>query len=244
MEFLTHIRWFNRREVLPEVPLHPSVPTLFFFTDASRTGWGASWQTCHLSGSGHIQSPPNISTGWNSEVMRLAVLHWGPHQRNQTVAYIRKQGGTYSISLFNKMLELFQLLPRHHSDPHHFPTPVTAVASSATSAHLRPHVPLTDVALFQYILNIRRPQFHRNPCLLDLAAVLLSRISSNNTTSPTQYLSIYLVVYSLHRNVLPTLQSVPLMTNGPLYPITQEFSCHGQHTMPRNPWSFPTTSSA
>ena len=55
---------------------------------------------------------------------------------------------------------------------------------------------------------------------------------------------VYLVVYSLHRNVLPTLQSVPLMTNGPLYPITQDSSCHGQHTMPRNPWSFPTTSSA
>ena len=57
-------------------------------------------------------------------------------------------------------------------------------------------------------------------------------------------LSIYLVVYSLHHNVLPTLQSIPLMTNGPLYPITQDSSCHGQHTMPRNPWSFPTTSSA
>ena len=58
------------------------------------------------------------------------------------------------------------------------------------------------------------------------------------------YLSIYLVVYSLHHNVLPTLQSVPLMTNGPLYPITQDSSCHGQHTMPRNPWSYPMTSSA
>ena len=53
------------------------------------------------------------------------------------------------------------------------------------------------------------------------------------------YLSIYLRVYSLHHNVLPTLQSIPLLTNGPLYPITQDFSCHGQHTMPRNPWSFP-----
>ena len=57
-------------------------------------------------------------------------------------------------------------------------------------------------------------------------------------------LTIYLVVYSLHHNVLPTLQSIPLMTNGPLYPITQDSSCHGQHTMPRNPWSFPMTSSA
>ena len=52
------------------------------------------------------------------------------------------------------------------------------------------------------------------------------------------------MVYSLHHNVLPTLQSIPLMTNGPLYPITQDSSCHGQHTMPRNPWSFPMTSSA
>ena len=47
--------------------------------------------------------------------------------------------------------------------------------------------------------------------------------------------SIYLRVYSLHHNVLPTLQSIPLMTNGLFYPITQDFSCHGQHTMPRNP---------
>ena len=53
------------------------------------------------------------------------------------------------------------------------------------------------------------------------------------------YLSIYLRVYSLHHNVLPTLQSIPSMTNGPLYLITQDSSCHGQHTMPRNPWSFP-----
>ena len=51
--------------------------------------------------------------------------------------------------------------------------------------------------------------------------------------------SIYLSVYSLHHNVLPTLQSIPLMTNGPLYAITHDSSCHGQHTMPRNPWSFP-----
>ena len=54
-----------------------------------------------------------------------------------------------------------------------------------------------------------------------------------------EILSIYLRAYSLHHNVLQTLQSIPLMTNGPLYPITQDSSCHGQHAMPRNPWSFP-----
>ena len=76
---------------------------------------------------------------------------------------------------------------------------------------------------------------HRRGCL---------RIMTWSQYKNAIYLSIYLVVYSLHHNVLPTLQSVPLMTNGPLYPITQDSSCHGQHTMPRNPWSFPMTSSA
>ena len=51
---------------------------------------------------------------------------------------------------------------------------------------LRPHIPLTDVALSQYIPTIHRPQFHRDPRLLDLAAWLLSGISSNSTTSLTQ----------------------------------------------------------
>ena len=37
-------------------------------------------------------------------------------------------------------------------------------------------------------------------------------------------LSIYLRVYSLHHNVLPTLQSIPLMINEPLYSITQDIS--------------------
>ena len=68
----------------------------------------------------------------------------------------------------------------------------------------------------------------------------------NSPTFGTEYfyLSIYLMVYSLHHNVLPTLQSIPLMTNGSLHPIIQDSSCNGQHTMPRNPWSYPMTSSA
>ena len=40
---------------------------------------------------------------------------------------------------------------------------------------LHPPILLTNVALFQYIPNIRRPQFHRQPCLLDLTTWLLSR---------------------------------------------------------------------
>ena len=53
-------------------------------------------------------------------MIRLALLPWGPQWCNQTVQVycdnsmvvvcIRKQGGTHSISLFNKTLELFHLL--------------------------------------------------------------------------------------------------------------------------------------
>ena len=42
---------------------------------------------------------------------------------------------------------------------------------------LRPPIPQTDVALFQYIPNIRCPQFYRDPQLMDIAAWTLSGIS-------------------------------------------------------------------
>ena len=94
------------------------------------------------------------------------------------------------------------------------------------------HYVIRPQRIRQLIANCctEEPRHHAIPVLVIL--VILDNVS------------IYLVVYSLHHNVLPTLQSIPLMTNGLLYPITQDSSCHGQHTMPRNPWSLPTTSSA
>ena len=102
------------------VPLHLPEPNLFFFTDASLTGWGASWQDRHLSGQWSPQDSSQHINWLKLEAIRLAVLQWGPQWHNQTVrvycdnsttvAYIRKQGGTHSISLFNKTLELFHLL--------------------------------------------------------------------------------------------------------------------------------------
>ena len=41
----------------------------------------------------------------------------------------------------------------------------------------RPRIPLIDVQLFQYVPNLRRPQHHRDPRLLDLAAWNLSGTS-------------------------------------------------------------------
>ena len=119
-EFLSHLRWFNRQDVPKAVPLHLPEPNQFFFTDASLTGWGASWQDNHLSGQWSPQDSNQHINWLELEAIWLAVLQWGPlwiNQRarvycnnNTAVAHICKQRGTHSISLFNKTLELFHLL--------------------------------------------------------------------------------------------------------------------------------------
>ena len=119
-EFLSHLRWFNKQDVLQGVPLHLPEPNLFFFTDASLTGWGASWQDPYLEGQWSPQDSNQHINWLELEAIRLAVLKWGLLWINQTahiycdnstaVDHIRKQEGTHSISLFNKTLELFHLL--------------------------------------------------------------------------------------------------------------------------------------
>ena len=93
---------------------HP-VLTLFFFTDASLTGWGASWQTRHLSGQWSPQEYSQHINWLELEAIRLAIFQWCNQivrvycDNSTAVAYICKQGGTHSISFFNKTLELFHL---------------------------------------------------------------------------------------------------------------------------------------
>ena len=131
-EYLSHLRWFNRPAVLRGVPLHASEPSLFF-TVASLTGWGANWQKHQISGQWSPQEQFQHINWLELEAVRLTVLQWGPQWRSQTVrvywdnctalVYIRKQGGTHSISLFHKTLELFHLLDQFviHLIPTHLP---------------------------------------------------------------------------------------------------------------------------
>ena len=280
------------------VPLHRLDPSLFFFTDTSLKGWGASWKDHQISG---LWSTPDSQRHINwleLEAVRLALLRWSPQWRHQTVrvycdnstavAYIRKQGGTHSQSLFKKTLDLFELLDQFVLTPipTHLPgarnvtadvlsrlsqpsptewrlktetlnklfcafgtplihmfataenkvTPVFAspypddrvwavdtlslswddlglvyafppapivpktlqkiqksrgttvimIASQHASRSwhplllqlsTRPQIPLIDVQLFQYVPNLRRPQYHRDPRLLDLATWNLSGTS-------------------------------------------------------------------
>ena len=291
-EFLSHLRWLP--DVLQGVPLHLPEPNLFFFTDASLTGWGARWQARHLSGQWSPKDSSQHINWLELEAIRLALLQWGPQWHNQTVcvycdkstvvAYIRKQGGTHSISLFNKTLENFRLLDQFGIllIPTHLPgaknttadalsrrnspsqtewrlpqetllnlfsvcgnplmdmfataenrvTPIyispypddrawavdalsiswdglglvyvfppapivpktlqkikdsqgTTVMLIASQHSSRPTTaqPTSSHSVDQYVPNIRQPQFHSEPRLLDLAAWILSGISWNSTTS-------------------------------------------------------------
>ena len=297
-DFLFYLRWFLNPSVMKGVPLRLPDPSLFFFTDASLKGWGASWKDHQISGIWfHTDSQRHIN--WlELEAIRLALLRWGPQWTNQTVrvycdnstavAYIRKQGGTHSQPLFQKTLELFNLLDQFMITliPTHLPgarnvtadalsrlnqpsptewrlptetlnrlfcafgtplidmyataenkvtpvfvspypddrawavdalslswddlgliytfppapivpktiqkiqksrgTTVILIASQHPSRpwhplllqlSTRPRIPLLDVPLFQFVPNLRRPQYHRDPKLLDLAAWHLSGTS-------------------------------------------------------------------
>ena len=122
-EFLSYLRWFLHPSVMTGVPLRLPDPSLFFFTDASLKGWGASWQTQQLSGVWSQQESRRHINWLELEAIRLALLHWGLQWSHQTVrvycdnstavAYIRKQGGTHSKALFHKTLELYQLLDQY-----------------------------------------------------------------------------------------------------------------------------------
>ena len=111
-DFLSYLHWFLHPSVMTGVPLRLPDPSLFFFTDASLKGWGASWQTQQISGVWSQQESRRHINWLELEAIRLALLHWGLQWNHQTVrvycdnstavAYIRKQGGTHSKALFHK----------------------------------------------------------------------------------------------------------------------------------------------
>ena len=103
-EFLSRLQWFTYSRITERVPLQNPEPDQFFFTDASLTGWGASWKDFHISGS-FTTERQGFHINWlEMEAVRLAVLHWGSQWQGQTlrlysdnsttVAYIRRQGST------------------------------------------------------------------------------------------------------------------------------------------------------
>ena len=146
-DFLSYLRWFLHPSVMTGVPLRLPDPSLFFFTDASLKGWGASWQTQQISGVWSQQESRRHINWLELEAIRLALLHWGLQWNHQTVrvycdnstavAYIRKQGGTHSKALFHKTLELYQLLDQYVITliPTHLPGARNVTADALSRLH-------------------------------------------------------------------------------------------------------------
>ena len=102
-EYLSHLQWFCRLEVLQGVPLRSPEPALFFFMDALLVGWGTSWQNQQTMDQWLPPEQLRHINWLELETVRLAICHWGLHWSQQTVhvycdnstavAYICKQGG-------------------------------------------------------------------------------------------------------------------------------------------------------
>ena len=121
-EYDSHLHWFCRPEVLQGVPLHTPEPNLFLLHGCFSDKLGS--QLARTTDYGTVVTARATMTHkrLELEVVRLAIWHRGPHWFQQTVrvycdnsravAYIRKQGEMHSLSLFHKILELFQLLDK------------------------------------------------------------------------------------------------------------------------------------
>ena len=117
-----HLRWWLDLDRLQEgVPLRSPQPSVQLITDASLQGWGAHVEPQGLMTQG-IWSPEESQFHINNLEMRavyLAIHHFQDVLRSQAVllstdnvtvvAYIRKQGGTHSRSLYLEAKKLLFL---------------------------------------------------------------------------------------------------------------------------------------
>ena len=116
--------WNNRSRLSKGISLRPKNPHLQLFSDASREGWGAVVGDMLLSGQwSDIQKKDHINI-LELKAIWLALQESLPVVRgkivavfsdNQTaLAYIVKQGGTKSWSLFNLVRDLIFWLEKHN----------------------------------------------------------------------------------------------------------------------------------
>ena len=90
-EYISHLYWFCNPEVLQGVPLHTPEPNLYFFTDASLMGWGASWQERQIMGQWSPLEQQQHINCLELEAVRLAICHWGHNGFNkQSVCIVTK----------------------------------------------------------------------------------------------------------------------------------------------------------
>ena len=132
--------WMSPYDLLQEVPLHPLLPQLQHFTNASAEGWGAHLTSHHTFG---MWTPSQRSLHINNlELLaaHLALQHFLPVVINKViivmtdnttvVGQIKNQGVTHSRSLYHQTVHLLEWADSRHITlvPRHIPGHLNVVA--------------------------------------------------------------------------------------------------------------------
>lgn len=119
---LPHLSWWLDLYRLQEgVPITPPLPNLQLISDASQFGWGAHLEPLGLmaSGSWSRQESHLHINNLEMRAVRLSLNQFRDQVRHHcvllstdnttVVSYVKKQGGTHSLSLFQETQLLFEL---------------------------------------------------------------------------------------------------------------------------------------
>ncbi len=195
-EFSHHLQWWLEPGRLTRgVPMHPPTAELHLYTDASRYGWGAHVEpqgsTCQGVWQPH-QAQLHINV-LELKAVSLAIHSLMPLLRGKcvmvasdnstVVAYIRKQGGTHSWSLFVETWELFHLCQRNGISirVRHIPGRLNVIADSLSRGSTIP----TEWAINQQITD-RLFQLWGTPSLDLFATSSITSSPGSCPQSPTR----------------------------------------------------------
>ena len=112
--------WSDQNRLSRGIPLHKSNPDLQLFSDASREGWGATVGTRHLAGKWSPSEKKDHINILELRAIWMALKEVQGLVRGKTIAvfsdnttalaYLQKQGGTRSWTLYRLVREMFMWL--------------------------------------------------------------------------------------------------------------------------------------
>jgi len=184
---LALLPWTDQQWLGASVPLRPPTPTLTLATDASRVGWGGHMGHHLPSGRWSLEESQLHISLLELRAVRYALRALAPQVQGRSIrimmdnvvaaAYIRREGGTRSMTLYTEARCLLLWCQDHrvHLTPHFLPGRLNVLADyqsrpdqvlatewtldTAVFRRLQTHFPLMAIDLFATRLNHRLPMF-------------------------------------------------------------------------------------
>ena len=164
--------WLEEERYNVGVRLETQIPQENIYTDASMTGWGGHWNKVEVSGTWTEEEKVLHINVLEMKAVIRTITAFQNQLRNKTVllasdnttviAYIRKQGGTRSSSMFKVTQELFQILEKNgiNMQVRHIAGRLNVLADQLSRRH---QMKQTEWSLHPQILNrlwkvIEKPQ--------------------------------------------------------------------------------------